>query len=94
MRFGVFAAAAVCATASKINPWNEETAFTQVAAEDVNYSEFFNDVADFFAQISDDDKVNLGNLWVQTNSQMSDLIGQMHPDDKEKFYNYYAQTRE
>ena len=88
MRFGVFAAAAVCAAAY------DETELSQVAAEEVDWTQMFNDGADLFAQLSDEEKNAAGTAFVQTHALVSDAIDNMAQADKEQYYNFYAQVRD
>lgn len=97
MKLGLFAvtlAATASATYDEINPWSDENMFGQVEAESLDFNEVFDDVADFFVQVSSEDRDSLGQVLLQTKSMADDFIANMHPTDREKFDNYYAQVRE
>ena len=97
MKLGLFAvtlAATASATYDEINPWSDENIFGQVEAESLDFNEVFDDVADFFVQVSSEDRDSLGQVLLQTKSMADDFVANMHPIDREKFDNYYAQVRQ
>ena len=64
--------------------------FGQVSAESIDFDEFFDDSADFFMQISSEDRNNIGTILLQNKSTADDFIERMEPESRQRFEQYYA----
>ena len=69
MKFTIFASAiAAVATAAYEDSWVDGEMFGQVDAEALDFSEVFDDAADFFIQIDSEERNSLGQILLQTKS--------------------------
>lgn len=75
------------------SPWFEGQMFGQVAAESLDFGEAFDDAADFFIQIGEEERNSLGQILLQTKSMTDNFIANMHESDRPSFDAMYAQTR-